>query len=30
MPRCRIEQPLSREIAPLHFSACHLNDGARS
>ena len=28
MPRCRIEQPLLREIAPLHFSACHLNDGA--
>jgi peptide/nickel transport system ATP-binding protein len=28
MPRCRIEQPHLREIAPLHFSACHLNDGA--
>jgi peptide/nickel transport system ATP-binding protein len=28
MQRCRIEQPLLREIAPLHFSACHLNDGA--
>lgn len=28
MPRCRIEQPQLREIAPLHFSACHLNDGA--
>jgi len=27
MPRCRIEQPVLREIAPLHFSACHLNDG---
>ena len=27
MPRCRIEQPHLREIAPLHFSACHLNDG---
>jgi len=27
MPRCRIEQPQLREIAPLHFSACHLNDG---
>ena len=26
MPRCRIEQPHLREIAPLHFSACHLND----
>jgi peptide/nickel transport system ATP-binding protein len=28
LPRCRIEQPVLREIAPLHFSACHLNDGA--
>jgi peptide/nickel transport system ATP-binding protein len=28
MPRCKIEQPNLREIAPLHFSACHLNDGA--
>ena len=28
MPRCRIEQPALREIAPLHFSACHLNDAA--
>jgi peptide/nickel transport system ATP-binding protein len=27
MPRCKIEQPQLREIAPLHFSACHLNDG---
>ncbi len=26
MPRCRIDQPRLREIAPLHFSACHLND----
>jgi len=26
MPRCRIEQPQLREVAPLHFSACHLND----
>jgi len=26
MPKCRIEQPALREIAPLHFSACHLND----
>jgi peptide/nickel transport system ATP-binding protein len=25
MPRCSIEQPLLKEIAPLHFSACHLN-----
>jgi peptide/nickel transport system ATP-binding protein len=30
MPRCRIEQPDLREIAPLHFSACHLNDRASS
>jgi len=30
MPRCRIEQPHLREIAPLHFSACHLNDGVSS
>ena len=30
MPRCRIEQPHLREIAPLHFSACHLNDGVPS
>lgn len=28
MPRCRIEQPALREIAPLRFSACHLNDMA--
>jgi len=27
MPRCKTEQPGLREIAPLHFSACHLNDG---
>jgi len=27
MPRCEIEQPGLREIDPLHFSACHLNDG---
>jgi peptide/nickel transport system ATP-binding protein len=27
-PRCNIEPPVLREIAPLHFSACHLNDGA--
>ncbi|GAA0830389.1 ABC transporter ATP-binding protein [Cupriavidus pauculus] len=26
MPRCKIEQPQLREIAPLRFSACHLND----
>ncbi|MBE0612620.1 MAG: ABC transporter ATP-binding protein [Burkholderiales bacterium] len=30
MPRCRIDQPVLREIAPLHFSACHLNDAAPS
>jgi peptide/nickel transport system ATP-binding protein len=27
LPRCRIDSPALREIAPLHFSACHLNDG---
>ena len=26
MPRCTVEQPALREIAPLRFSACHLND----
>lgn len=26
MPRCSVEQPLLKEIAPSHFSACHLND----
>jgi peptide/nickel transport system ATP-binding protein len=26
MARCKIEQPALREIAPLRFSACHLND----
>jgi peptide/nickel transport system ATP-binding protein len=25
-PRCRAEKPVLREIAPAHFSACHLND----
>ena len=30
MPRCRIDQPRLREVAPLHFSACHLNDGVSS
>ena len=25
--RCKEERPALREIAPLHFSACHLNDG---
>lgn len=27
MPRCSVEVPALREIAPLRFSACHLNDG---
>jgi peptide/nickel transport system ATP-binding protein len=26
MRRCRIERPQLREIAPAHFSACHLNE----
>lgn len=26
MPRCSVEQPMLREIAPGHLSACHLND----
>ena len=26
MARCSVEQPVLREIAPLRFSACHLND----
>jgi peptide/nickel transport system ATP-binding protein len=30
MPRCRIDAPALREIAPQHFSACHLNDAAQS
>ena len=25
-PRCKAEKPALREIAPAHFSACHLND----
>ncbi|CAL63397.1 Oligopeptide transport ATP-binding protein AppF [Herminiimonas arsenicoxydans] len=28
MPRCSVEQPLLKEIAPAHFSACHLNDSS--
>ena len=28
MPRCRDERPALAEIAPGHWSACHLNDGA--
>ena len=27
MPRCKVEQPVLKEVAPLRFSACHLNDG---
>ena len=27
MPRCSVEQPLLKEVAPQHYSACHLNDG---
>ncbi|RQO37034.1 peptide ABC transporter ATP-binding protein [Herminiimonas sp. KBW02] len=26
MPRCSVEQPVLKEIAPQHYSACHLND----
>jgi peptide/nickel transport system ATP-binding protein len=26
MPRCSIEEPQLKEVAPQHFSACHLND----
>jgi len=28
MARCKVERPALREIAPGHFSACHLNDAA--
>ena len=28
MPRCRSEKPALKEIAPGHFSACHLNDAS--
>jgi peptide/nickel transport system ATP-binding protein len=24
--KCKVEKPLLKEIAPNHFSACHLND----
>jgi peptide/nickel transport system ATP-binding protein len=27
MPRCKIERPVLKEVAPGHVSACHLNDG---
>ena len=30
MPRCRIEQPKLLQIAPLRYSACHLNDEGRT
>lgn len=26
-PRCKAEAPVLKELAPAHFSACHLNDG---
>ncbi|MDB5728311.1 MAG: transporter ATP-binding protein [Noviherbaspirillum sp.] len=26
MPRCSAEEPLLKEVAPGHYSACHLND----
>jgi len=26
-PRCKVEQPVLRELSSQHFSACHLNDG---
>jgi peptide/nickel transport system ATP-binding protein len=26
MPRCKVEVPLLKEVAPGHYSACHLND----
>jgi peptide/nickel transport system ATP-binding protein len=26
MPRCSAEKPALKEVAPAHFSACHLND----
>lgn len=29
MPRCRVDDPALREIAPGHWSACHLNDKNR-
>lgn len=28
MPRCAVEQPSLREIAPQHFSACHLTESS--
>ena len=26
MPRCSVDKPILKEVAPAHFSACHLND----
>lgn len=26
MPRCSVEKPILKEVAPAHFAACHLND----
>ena len=26
MPRCSVDKPMLKEVAPAHFSACHLND----
>ena len=28
MPRCAVDRPVLREVAPGHLSACHLNDAA--
>src|SRR5687768_1411229 len=25
--RCKVDVPLMREVAPMHFAACHLRDG---
>jgi oligopeptide/dipeptide ABC transporter ATP-binding protein len=30
MPRCMIEVPIQREVAPGHHSACHLNDDSHA
>ena len=29
MPRCQVEVPVLRQVAPGHLSACHLNDAGR-
>jgi oligopeptide/dipeptide ABC transporter ATP-binding protein len=26
MPRCRVEEPVLRDLAPRHMAACHLHD----